>query len=458
MTERIPPQAVDVEESVLGSMMIDPEAADIAITLLKKNDFYKPAHQMVFEILLKLNQTGKPLDMLSVETELKDQNLLDKVGGQGYLADLTRSVSSSANIDYHAQIITEKAIRRRLILECNKIIKQAYDTSTDTFDVVDQAQSSVFGVVENQTGTMSTMAEVIQLIAADVSKIQESGRPVGLRTGLDIDNILQGFQDGKLYIIGARPSMGKTALVMTIMRRLAKDGKNSGIISLETSRKSLGFRLTSQVCDLPTDKITSGKMNEMEFKKYVSACEELFELGIIIDDEAALTAQKIRSKCRLMVKRGVEIIFVDFLQLLSGEGDNRHQQIGNVTKVLKQISKELDIPVVALSQLSRKVENRNDKRPQLSDLRESGSIEEDADCIMFLYRPEYYGITETKTGSTKGIADVIIAKNKDGQTGIQRLNFIAEYMRFENLSYVQPLNQEHPPVPTVDDWDVDIPF
>lgn len=442
---RIPPQAVDVEEGVLGAIMLEQESADIAMNYLKIADFYKPAHQIIFEVFSNLYNRGEAIDMITVEQIIRDQNNLERIGGKNYLPELFASVSSAANIEYHCQIIREKTIKRNLILHCNTIISEAFNASTDTYDVVDKAQELVFSVTEENQGTMRDLSETMNRVSEDVNRIQENGRPIGLRTGLDIDNILQGFQDSKLYILGARPSMGKTALVMTILRRLAKDGHKSGILSLETSDKSLGIRLISQVSDLETDRITSGNMTGAEMERFVRACGELSGYGIIIDDEAAINAQKLRSKCRLMKRKGAKIIFVDFLQLLQAKGRSKHEEIGGLTKVLKQISKTLDIPVVALSQLSRKVEDRSDKRPQMADLRESGSIEEDADVILFLYRPEYYGITKTPEGqSTEGLCDVIVAKNKDGKTGLQSLKFIPEYTRFENFEW--RYNQEPQPI------------
>lgn len=452
MNERIPPQAIEIEEAVLGAMMIEREAADIVMSMLSEKDFYKPAHQTIYRALSKLNSENSPMDLITLEALLRDQGDLDKTGGTSYLADLTRSVSSSANADYHCQLIKEKSMRRGIIQECNKIIQSAYDTTIDTYDVIDKAQEAMFSVDDTSKGGLKGIADIVTRVAKKVEKIQESGRPIGLRTGLDIDKTLQGFQDGKLYIIGARPSMGKTALVMTIMRRLALDNQKTGILSLETSDESLGIRLISQVSEIPAEKITSGSMSFEQMKKFSNACQDLANLGIYIDDEAALTIQKVRSKCRLLVKQGVKIIFIDFLQLLSEEGRSKHEEIGKITKGLKQISKELNIPVVALSQLSRKVEERSIKRPQMSDLRESGSIEEDADVIIFLYRPEYYGVTETSDHrSTEGLAEVIIAKNKDGKTGMKELRFIKEYMRFENIEFYHPEPIQPPHVPMIDD-------
>lgn len=434
---RVPPQAVEVEESVLGSAMIEAESADQMFMRLQESDFYKPAHQLIFSAMRSLYDHGQPMDMLSIETELKKSNGMEQVGGSGYLADLTRAVSSAANVDHHCQIIKEKAVKRNLIKECSDIITMCYKPDSDAYEVVDEAQSSVFSVVDAGGGHMRKLSESLNNLASKVHQIQEDGVPLGLRTGLDMDKYIAGFQGSKLYVIGARPSMGKTALVMTIMRRFARDEITSGILSLETSDESIATRLVAQTANLQAERITSGNMTPKEEQKFIDACKELYNLKIYIDDEPALTAQKARSKCRLLVKKGVKIIFIDFLQLMHANGRSKHEEIGTITKILKQTSKELDIPIVVLSQLSRKVEDRNDKHPQMADLRESGSIEEDADCIMFLYRPEYYGFRTTPDGrATAGLAHLILAKNKDGKTGLVDLRFIGEYMRFENIEHV----------------------
>lgn len=437
MNGRIPPQAVEVEESVLGSILLMPESADTVFERLKSDDFYKPAHKHIYQSIISLYTNGNPFDAMSVVEHLKDNSLLDVVGGENFVFDLTKS--ASYELEYHCQIIIEKALRRNLIIVSNEIQKQSYDTSTDTLQVVDYAQESIFKINEFEQNTLSELHESLQSVAKRVAKIQESGEPIGLKTGLDIDNVLKGFQDAKLYILGARPSMGKTALVMTMMREFARCGVKSGMLSLETSDESLAIRLIAQQAKIPAEKITSGRMNDDEYERFLNACQKLSGYGIFIDDKAALSAQQVRSKCRILARKGVQIIFIDFLQLIKGEGRSKHEEIGNITKVLKQVSKELGIPIVALSQLSRKVEDRQDKRPNLADLRESGSIEEDADCVLFLYRPEYYGITKYPDGeSTSGVAEIIVAKNKDGRTGSKKHIFQEEIMRFVNMEQQAP--------------------
>lgn len=430
---KTPPQATDIEERVLGSLLTFTEDADQIFSTLTPSDFYRPSHRLIFETCFELYSRGSEYDFGAVSQTLSDKGEIEKAGGDNYMIDLLDQASSST--EYNVKVIKEKAIRRQLIMACSKIQDMSYDQSTETQSVIDEAQKEIFDM-NMGTHSMVTLSEAVTKLFEQVCKVQEEGRPLGLRTGLDIDRTLQGFQDGKLYVIGARPSMGKTALVMTIMRRLAEDGEKSGIISLETSDKSLAGRLITQSAGISVDRFSSGRMSDEELQTFSEACGKLSKYGIYIDDQAAISAQQCRSKCRAMAQKGCSIIFVDFLQLLNAEGRSKHEEIGTITKVLKQTAKECDIPIVVLSQLSRKVEDRSDKRPQMADLRESGSIEEDADVICFLYRPEYYGVTTTKDGeSTAGLAEVIIAKNKDGRTGVQRQLFIAEQMKFENFAF-----------------------
>lgn len=430
---RIPPQAVEIEESVLGAMLTDSSVVDTVFENLVTGDFYRPIHQNIYDAMIALQLNGEPIDIITVEQTMRDKGIeFESVT----LSDLTRSSGSSANTGYQCRIIKEKAIKRNLIQKLNDSVEECYDNQEDTFDVIDRVQERVFSVTEFQEGSLHDINDTLQSLSKHITDLQERGQPLGLRTGLDIDSVLQGFQKGKLYVVGARPSMGKTALVMTIMRKLAKDDFKTGILSLETTHLTLGYRLLSQVSGISVEDLTSGKMNGGQIERVDNAFTELAGHGIYIDDSASVTGQQLRSKCRLMARKGVSIIFIDFLTLIKTEGRSKHEEVGEVMKVAKRVSKELNIPIVMLAQLSRKVEERSEKIPLLSDLRESGSIEEDADCIMFLYRPEYYGISVDKDGnSTAGLAQVIIAKNKDGRTGTKDLLFEKETMQFKNLDF-----------------------
>lgn len=444
---RIPPQAIEVEEAVLGSMLIEHEAATIALQMLRPDDFYKPAHRHIFETIYDLYERDNPLDLLTVESELRDNNLLDTIGGAGYLSDLTRSVSSAANIDYHAQIISEKAIKRNLILNCNEIIKNAYDSSSDAYDVLDTAEQRIFDLSNTKT---RASAQAIGDVLKDTLQYLEDirGKPSGITgvpTGLDVDKITSGFQPGDLVIIAARPSMGKTAFVLTAARNAALHvdenlQTNVALFSLEMSNQSLVQRLLTMEGRIDAQAARSGRLKDDEFKRLIDAASRLFTARIFVDDTPGLSIMELRTKCRrLKSEHDIGLVIVDYLQLMTAsvrDNSNREQEIATISRGLKALAKELGVPVIALSQLSRAVEQRGgDKRPQLSDLRESGSIEQDADVVMFLYRPEYYGIKTTPEGhSTKGLAEVIVGKQRNGPIGSKRLFFVENYARFENFT------------------------
>lgn len=431
-TSRIPPQAVELEEAVLGSALIDRSAGSLLFGSLQTEHFYKPEHQHIFRSMLRLYMNGQPFDMMSLEQELSDEgHQIDS----SYIADLTRSVSSSANIEYHCQIIKEKWIKRELIQRCNETIKDCYDSSSDTYDVLDQAQEYVFQIASEDEGRTHDIADTMNEVMTELTERMKDGKPLGLQTDLRVDELTGGFQDGKFYVIAARPSMGKTAFALEVMRRIAKSDKSVAILSLETSHISLGYRLLAQSSGVPGELILKGKLDEAQFDKVVRSAGELSSLGIKIDDTLTLTDVQFRSKARQFKQQyKIDLLVVDYVQLLTGKGNVREQEIAKVSRMCKVVAKELDIPVIALAQLSRAVEQRGgDKRPMLSDLRESGQIEQDADAVMFLYRPEYYGITANEGGSTAGICEVIVAKNKDGAVGTKVLEFDKERMRFNNI-------------------------
>lgn len=446
---RVPPQAVDVEEAVLGAMLIEREAATIALQLLQPDDFYKPAHKHIFETLFDLYERGNPLDILTVENELRDKNLLDIVGGGGYLADLTRSVSSAANIDYHSQIISEKAIKRNLIVHCNEIIKTAYDTTSDAKEVLDSAEQRIFDIAN--TKSRSNATAISDILKDTLGYLEDlRGKPQGITgvpAGLDVDNYTSGWQSGDLIIIAARPSMGKTAFVLTAARNAAlhpDEALRSGvaIFSLEMSSQQLVQRFLTMEARVDAQKARTGKVKDEDFKQLIDAAGRLFSADIFIDDTPSLSIMELRTKCRrLKSEHDIGLVVVDYLQLMTASSrdiGNREQEIATISRGLKSLAKELNVPVIALSQLSRQVEQRGgDKRPQLSDLRESGSIEQDADVVCFLYRPEYYGITTTPEGeSTNGLAELIIGKQRNGPIGSTRMFFVKEYARFERLSRI----------------------
>ncbi len=451
---RVPPQAVEIEEAVLGAMLIEREAATIALQLLRPEDFYKPANRHVFETLFDLYERGNPLDILTVESELRDKNLLDVVGGSGYLADLTRSVSSAANIDYHAQIIAEKAVKRNLILNCNEIIKAAYDTTSDANDVLDSAEQKIFEIANAKSRSNATA--ISDILKDTLGYLEElRGKPEGITgvpSGLDVDRYTSGWQNGDLIIIAARPSMGKTAFTLTAARNAALHPdenlqSNVAIFSLEMSAQQLVQRFLTMEARIDAQAARTGRVKDEDFKRLIDAASRLFTAKIFIDDTPSLSVMELRTKCRrLKSEHDIGLIVVDYLQLMTANSrdiGNREQEIATISRGLKSLAKELDVPVIALSQLSRLVEQRGgDKRPQLSDLRESGSIEQDADVVCFLYRPEYYGITTTPEGeSTNGLAELIIGKQRNGPVGSTRMFFVKEYARFERLSRIDTGDQ-----------------
>lgn len=443
---RVPPQAVEVEEAVLGSMLIEHEAATVALQMLSAKDFYKPAHQHIFEVLHDLYERDNPLDLLTVENELRDKGLLDTCGGAGYLSELTRSVSSAANVDYHAQIIAEKATKRNLILGCTDIIKEAYDSASDPYDVLDKAEQRIFDLANSkQRSQAQPIGDVLKDTLSYLEDIRGKASGItGVPTGTDVDKMTAGWQKGDLIIIAARPSMGKTAYVLTTARNAAlhqneKLRTKVAIFSLEMSNQSLVQRLLTMEGRINAQTARSGRLEDEDFKRLIDAAGRLFTANIFVDDTPGLSIMELRTKARrLKSEHDIGLIVVDYLQLMTASGDfgTREQEIASISRGLKALAKELDVPVVALSQLSRAVEQRGgDKRPQLSDLRESGSIEQDADVVCFLYRPEYYGIKTTPEGqSTTGLAEIIIGKQRNGPTGSIPLYFVEEYARFENLT------------------------
>lgn len=444
---RIPPQAIEVEEAILGSMLIEEQAASIAIEMLEVDDFYKPAHKYIFEVLSKLHDRENPLDLLTVESELRDRELLDTIGGSTYLSDLTRAVSSAANIEYHCQIVAEKALKRHLILGCSEIIQDAYDATSDSFEVLDGAEQRIYDITNAKA--RSGNRSLVDILKHTISYLEDiRGKKQGITgvpTGLDIDNLTAGWQKSDLVIVAARPSMGKTAFTLTVARNAALNQDPDkrvpvALFSLEMSDQALVQRLLTMEGRVDAQKARTGKLTDEEFKKLLEAAGRLHTAPILIDDTPSISIMELRSKCRRMKsEHGIGLIIVDYLQLMTGmqnDRQNREQEIAGISRGLKALAKEIDVPVIGLSQLSRAVEQRGgDKRPQLSDLRESGSIEQDADVVCFLYRPEYYKITTDDQGnSTEGVAEVIVGKQRNGPVGTVSLHFIKQYARFENLS------------------------
>jgi len=444
-----PPSAPEIEASVLGAMMIEKEAVPKALELLKPESFYLSAHKLIFEAMLSLFESGEPIDTVTLYEELKKRDQLEEAGGAVYLSKLSQDISSAANIEYHAKIILEKQILRGLITSSHEIAKAAYEGTDDAFDILDQAERKIFEITESHLtqsyqGMDRAVRDALEYIEAIHSHTQQK---FSVPTGFyELDEILGGFQKSDLIIVAARPSMGKTALALTLARNAAVDHNIPvGIFSLEMSTMQLIIRLLCAEGRLNAHLVRTGKLPHEEGVKLSKNAHRLIEAPMYVDDSPAQSVLEIRAKARrLKVEKNVGMIIIDYLQLMQGpaKAESREREISHISRSLKSLAKELNIPVIALAQLNRAVETRTDKRPQLSDLRESGSIEQDADVVMFLNRPEYYGITKDQNGeSLEGVAEVIIGKQRNGPTGSINLAFIKEYARFENLAKARQIEE-----------------
>ncbi|MCH9029632.1 MAG: replicative DNA helicase [Bacteroidetes bacterium] len=444
-----PPAAPEIEASVLGAMMIEKEAVPKALELLKPESFYLTSHRLIYEAMLSLFESSEPIDTVTLYEELKKREQIDEVGGAVYLSQLSQNISSAANIEYHAKIILEKQILRGLITSSHEIAKAAYQGTDDAFDILDQAERRIFEITESHLtqsyqGMDKAVRDALEYIEAIHSQSQQKfSVPSGY---YELDELLGGFQKSDLIIIAARPSMGKTALALSIARNAAVDHNIPiGIFSLEMSTLQLIIRLLCAEGRLNAHLVRTGKLPHEEGLKLSKNAHRLIEAPIYVDDSPAQTVLEIRAKARrLKVEKNIGMIIIDYLQLMQGQvrSESREREISYISRSLKSLAKELNIPVVALSQLNRAVETRTDKRPQLSDLRESGSIEQDADVVMFLNRPEYYGIEKDENGeSLEGVAEIIISKQRNGPTGIVKLAFIKEYARFENLAHARQVEE-----------------
>ncbi len=454
-----PPAATDIEASVLGAMMIEREAVPKAIELLSAESFYLRQHKLIFDAMVSLFESGEPIDTVTLYEELKKREKAEEAGGAVYLSKLSQNISSAANIEYHAKIILEKEILRGLITSSHQIAKAAYEGTEDAFDILDQAERKIFEITETHlkksfTGMDRAVRDALEYIEAIHSNTkQKFSVPTGF---YELDEMLGGFQKSDLIIIAARPSMGKTALALSIARNAAVDHKVPvGVFSLEMATMQLVIRMLCAEGRLNAHQVRTGKLPSEEGIKLSKNAHKLIESPLFIDDTPAQTVLEIRAKARrLKAERNIGMIVIDYLQLMQGpsNSESREREISHISRSLKSLAKELNIPVVALAQLNRAVETRNDKRPQLSDLRESGSIEQDADVVLFLNRPEYYGIKNFMDDgtSTEGVAEVIIGKQRNGPTGDIRLAFIKEYARFENLAHARQID-EYSMIPTNED-------
>jgi replicative DNA helicase len=439
---KVPPQAIDMEEAVLGAIMLEKEAVITILDILKPESFYKDSHRKIFKAVSDLSAREYPVDLYTVTEELRAHNELESVGGPVYLTQLTSKVVSAANVDYHARIVAQKYIQRELIRVSTEIQARSFDDTWDVTELLDYSENELFQIAE---GNIKREVAPINLVIREaIREIEEAGKRedalVGIPSGFTrLDRLTSGWQKSELIIIAGRPSMGKTAFALSMARNMAIDhGKSVAIFSCEMSSIQLVNRLIIAETDIPSDKIRNGRLSEEEWKQLDTRIKKLVQAPIYIDDTPAISIFELRAKCRrLMAQRKLDIVLVDYLQLMSGpeNAGSREQEVSNISRSLKSIAKELNVPILALSQLNRSVEMRGGtKRPMLSDLRESGAIEQDADMVVFIHRQEKFGLMAFEDGSsTKGIAEIIVAKNRNGPVDDVRLRFREEKAQFVDI-------------------------
>ncbi len=431
----MPPHSIDAEESVLGAVLLSGDAANVALEKLHAEDFYKPSHQQVFEVVQQLFDANEPIDAVTVSEGLRRDGALDRMGGIEFLTNLIDSVPSTSNVEYYASIVEEHALRRRLMRVGGDISVIAGQMAQPIEEVVDQAEQAVFAVAERQVGDgLQVIDDLLGPAIEKAEELQRNGSEVtGISTGFrDLDRKLAGLHPTNLVIVAARPGMGKTALALNMAQNVALSGHTVAIFSLEMSREEVVTRMLCAKGRIDSQRLRTGKLSEGDFTKLSNAAGALYKQNIFVDDSAGLTVTEIRAKCRrLRRKPGLDMVVVDYLQLMNGSGqENRQQEIAMISRSLKNLARELHVPIVALSQLNRGVEAREDKRPRLGDLRESGAVEQDADVVMFIYRDEYYHPEKVES---KGVAEVVIAKHRQGGVGKVDMTFLPEFTLFADM-------------------------
>ncbi len=461
---KIPPKAIDLEEAVLGACLIEKEALDAVMDVLQPDAFYTDAHQKIFKAIKAMYGEALPIDILTVAEKLRTSGELEDVGGPYYLAELTNRIASAANVEFHARIVAQKYIQRELIRVSSNIIKDAYEDTTDVFELLDEAEKNLFAIADenlrkNGDEIKHVVGREIDEISKRMSKAKDGDVLTGVGSGFtDLDRATGGWQKSDLIIVAARPGMGKTSFNLALARNAAIDlQKPVAFFSLEMNTSQLVQRLISMETEIDSRKLKKGTLEPYEWTQLTTRVDKLTNAPIIIDDSPALNIFELRAKCRrYKEKYGIEMVIIDYLQLMTGSSangkgmGNREQEISQISRSLKSIAKELNIPIIALSQLSRAVETRGGvKRPMLSDLRESGAIEQDADLVIFLYRPEYYEILQDEDGNdTRGTAEVIIAKHRNGELTTVKTKFIGKLAKFANLddnNYSFEASDLHPP-------------
>ncbi len=439
---KLPPQAVDVERYILGAILLDKEAVAVALEEMEEIYFYRDAHRQIFEAMLLLYRKNEPIDLITLTQELQKMEILEAVGGAHYLAELASAIPSAANIEYHIQIVKEKGQLRRLIRSCNDILKDAYDSQADVEGVMSKAQQEIFDLLKDQKKkTYQDINSVLNETFAEIERLHHLDHTgiIGVPSGYsDLDGMTAGFQKGDLIILAGRPSMGKTAFCLNLARNAAIEGGfGIGIFSLEMSAMQLVQRMLCAEAEIDSQRLRTGRLREDEWPKLSRKAGVLAESPIFIDDTAGLDVLKLSARARRMVlEQNVGCIIVDYMQLMEAPKgfDNRQQEISFISRSLKGLAKQLDVPVISLSQLSRAVESRPDKRPMLSDLRESGAIEQDADLVMFVYREEFYikDHDDPRFAEVENMAEIIVGKHRNGAVGTVKLTFQKNFAKFLN--------------------------
>ena len=436
MEQRIPPQNVEAEQAVLGAMLLSHDAVIVAMEKLQSQDFYRDVHRIIFEAMEHLHRENKEIDVITLPDELKRMKKLDDVGGLEYVLNLPNLVGSAANIEYYANIVAEKALARNLISTCTELTTEAYDGQKETEALLDDAERRILQLSDTKNrGDFASVGAVVEVTLDKITKLYENkagltGLPTGFR---DLDRMTSGLQPSDLILVAARPSMGKTAFTRNIAQNVGvRQHKTVAFFSLEMSQEQLVQRLLCQIAHIDSQKLRTGQLNsDEEWTRLTDACDKLYESPIYIDDTPGISVAEMRSKARrLKSEHGLDLIIVDYLQLMQGRNaESRQQEISEISRSLKALARELKVPLIALSQLSRSVESRQDKRPMLSDLRESGALEQDADIVSFLYREDYYD----KETENQHITEVILAKHRNGPVGSVKLYFKNEFTLFLNL-------------------------
>jgi len=435
---RIPPHNLEAEQAILGGILINNDAMNQIMDVLREEDFYREAHGHLFNGMVALYNNSEPVDLITLSQHLQNRDLLEKAGGTEYMASLAEAVSTSAGVLYYAQIVRDLSIRRKLISQCSRISESCFQNWESSEDLLDMAEQAVFEIAEDKAGEgLFAMESVIKDSFKKLESVSESdGFITGLPTAFpDFDKLTAGLQPADLIIIAGRPSMGKTAFALNIGYNAAvESGKGVAVFSLEMSKLHLGLRLLGMTAGINATKLRTGHLSDRDWQRLTEAANQLSELHLFIDDTSGISVLDMKARCRRLTKKvDLGLVMVDYLQLVQGRrsAESRQLEISEISRYLKALAKDLDVPVVALSQLNRKVEDRPNKRPQLSDLRESGAIEQDADVIAFIYRDEMYNPT---TDENRNLAEIIVAKQRNGPTGYFKLTFEKEHTRFHSYA------------------------